>query len=606
MVEMNIFMPVSFLEKSEAGYLFELCGLPFGGPHNGKDLHRQYFENDTDFQMSIGDQIPAVHFHGRDEKGQRTAKPEFYGKATLSRFDRAGGWFTVLVDKSKKYAEDFVQAAKDNTLRASTSPAGTLARFDHRGKATLWVPGEISLIVQKGGATAVNDYAIGLQILKAMYNENDIPWSEALEKARQDEITTTEKEKGIMNLTEADITALVDKKVAELSAAPADPATIPEDKPSADQPGLSDDVVSQINTTIEKAVVEQLRKLNPNKKAPAYNTINGGLNRQFWGEKAFDDPIPAFNHWLRTNQPNDDLADYAYGGEKAAWQEGTDSEGGYTVLDTVEPRIMEYRDERSIARIMGAEVIPVSGKLHDVPLENTRLTDWAITAEEGAWDQNEGDLGVAAITTYKWTKLQLTSDELLEDSEVDLLAFYTRRWGRSWGVTENLYFLTGTGSGQPQGALVGGTKAQDAASATALTTAEILANYFALDQPYRDPSAAWTMLGSTNAAIRALSGDPFTFIPTPQGALNFTGPDELMEMRSFESIKMPSMADANKALLFANWAAGYIITERRGIRIRRNEELHMNTGQVGHYVDVREGGAVGIAEAMQYTQMLDV
>lgn len=603
--------PIKNRLKNSTHFVFDVLGLPFFGPIGGKDANKEFFTPKTDFGMEIGDSIPCVYYHGRTKNARFALKPEFYGRATLTHFDDRGGWFRVLVDKSKSMANDLFKSAKNNNLRASTGLAGKLGRFKRSGEITLWVPGELSLIDQnfRAGRAAANDHAVALNVLKEMYNENNILWPEALEEARlKDNNNKKLNRSSKMELENLDdfnideITKEVAKKMnREKSANPTeiakaviaqmavDEETEVENKKVADEAEEAEE--KRINEMTERVVTNTLKELIPFINSPSFNKIK---DVKGWGN---EEPVTAFNEWLRTNEESDDLVEYARGGEKAVWNETTDSEGGYTMLDTVESKVKEKRDEVSIARMMGAEILPVSGRTHDIPAEDTKLTDWVKTAEQGAWDEDEGDLGVATIPTFKYTKLQKSTDEFIADTEIDFLSFYASRWGRSLGVTENKLFLTGVGTTEPEGALVGGTEFDVLASASTITTAEILALNYGLAQQYRT-DAVWTARGSTNAIIRAIQGDAFLFAETPAGS-DRPGSEDLKNKRFFESIKMPAFAVDAKVLLLASWPF-YTITERSGMRVRRNDQLFMLNGIVAHFVDVRFGGKVTQAEAFQY------
>ena len=138
----------AIIEHGMVGNDIELriLGLPFGGHSQGKDRHRQFFDMKTDFQMEPGDQIPATYFHGQALKKGNDPMPEFYGKATLTHFDRRGGWFEMTVPEGAKHHQRISNALEENRLRASTGVAGILARFEQNGHATLWVPGELSIV----------------------------------------------------------------------------------------------------------------------------------------------------------------------------------------------------------------------------------------------------------------------------------------------------------------------------------------------------------------------------------------------------------------------------------------------------------------------------
>lgn len=298
-----------------------------------------------------------------------------------------------------------------------------------------------------------------------------------------------------------------------------------------------------------------------------------------------NEPMDAFAHYLRTGDNS----------VRAALQEDTDGEGGYLVPDDFYGTIIEKRDEASIARGAGATIIQTDLKVVNVPTENAKLANFAIVAEEGAANQNEPTFGQVPITVYKFNKLIKVSDELIADEKANLFPYLSKAFGRAMALTENNYFLVGTGSGQPQGAVVGSTLGVTAAGAAAITATEIMQLYYKLKE-YRD-NGVWTMQGDTEAALRSIQGNPFVFGQTPSA----TGldVDTLQGKRVYNSASMPAMTTGLKSVLFGNWEY-YAIVERAGMAVRRLSELYAANGQVGLLATFRVGGAVLQAEAFQH------
>ena len=342
---------------------------------------------------------------------------------------------------------------------------------------------------------------------------------------------------------------------------------------------------------IAEVSVGVLRNLFPDGNIPVMNGMKS------LGYTTDDGPMDAFNHWMKTGQESDDLVEYRAGGTKAAWKSGDDTLGGHTVPTGLLNRIVEKRDEVSIARIMGAETIPVTTDNLTIPVEDTKLTDFVITAEEVAWDEDEGNLSALAMTIYNYTKLQKVSKQLLADTGADLNKFFGSRWGRAAGLTENTYFIIGTGTGQPLGAMTGATVGQTLASASTITGAEINEAYYDLPQPYR-AGAVFLTRDSTEQIIRGLTGNPFLYVNTPQGGTGKEGMDELLGQRMFSSQAVVAFAVNALVMLHGHWSY-YAIGERQGMIVSRNDKLYEATGQVGFFVSFRNGGGVTIAEAFQ-------
>ena len=97
------------------------------------------------------------------------------------------------------------------------------------------------------------------------------------------------------------------------------------------------------------------------------------------------------------------------------------------------------------------------------------------------------------------------SIELLDDSAFDLEEYIAREFAYAFGAAEEQAFCVGTGTGQPTGLFTadGGTVGVTAASATAVTTDEVISLIYALKAPYRK-NAKFLMNDATVSALRKL------------------------------------------------------------------------------------------------------
>jgi HK97 family phage major capsid protein len=302
-----------------------------------------------------------------------------------------------------------------------------------------------------------------------------------------------------------------------------------------------------------------------------------------------DDPMQALKAYIRKND---------HAAARAALQEDTDSEGGYLVPADFHDRIVEKRNKMSIARAMGAQVITTSLKVVNVPVENTEATDFVRTAEEAAADENEPTFNSVDITAHRYTKLVKVSDELISDQAANLEDYLANVFARKEATTENQIFLTGTGTGEPQGALTASTLGVTAAGATAITAAEVKALYYSLPSQYRQEvdNVAWAMNDTVEGVIRSLQGSNFLFSETPGGSQRM---GDLLTRRVFNADTMPAMTAGLKPLLIGNWWY-YMIVERQALSIRRLSELYAVNGQIGLLATFRRGGAVTQAAAFRH------
>ncbi|MBJ9599709.1 phage major capsid protein [Citrobacter werkmanii] len=166
-----------------------------------------------------------------------------------------------------------------------------------------------------------------------------------------------------------------------------------------------------------------------------------------------------------------------------------DEKGGYTVPDTFLAKVVEqmkaYGGIASVAQILTTS--------------DGRTMEWATadgTAEVGVLlgeneeaGEEDTDFGMDSLGALKMTsKIIRVSNELLQDSAIDMEAYLARRIAERIGRGEAKYLIQGTGAGtpkQPKGLSASVTQTTQTASATALKWQEILALKHSIDPAYR-------------------------------------------------------------------------------------------------------------------------
>jgi HK97 family phage major capsid protein len=218
-------------------------------------------------------------------------------------------------------------------------------------------------------------------------------------------------------------------------------------------------------------------------------------------------------------------------------------------------QIAERKNEVMLAEKLGCERIPGKGTTVNYPYDNADPEVFEATSEQaddGSTNNYKRDavvLGNKAFTLAKKTKkLQLT-EEILEDEDANLLAFISKRIGRSIANTHNALLLTEVAAN--------GTVLKTFTSATAIAAGEpdnmvfndTLGHY--LDDT---TMAAWVMRHTTFGAIAGITGDARLYAETPAGSFNRT----LLGYPVFHSNNAAATAASAKDVYFGAWSyVGY-------------------------------------------------
>jgi len=255
-------------------------------------------------------------------------------------------------------------------------------------------------------------------------------------------------------------------------------------------------------------------------------------------------------------------------GVSATLYEGSGANGGFTATVPTDPNIiplaMPDLGVRSLAR-----AIPTANDIK-LPSQSTFGTA-GIKAESGASTNTftESDPTLSQITLSAWMMglTHTVSWELLQDVGM-FQEFGVRDLLNAVAIAEDGYFVTGTGTAQPQG-LIGNTGTGTAAPYLYESTGAYLLNATddilgTLKGSYF-PNAAWLMSRATAVAIRKAQRQANLF------AASWTrenGRDMLHGFPVSYSAAMPAIPTATSAgvvpILFGSFQDGYVIGDRGG------------------------------------------
>ena len=136
----------------------EVLGAPYGGHIDGKDADGEWFSDNTDFMLDLGERRPALYLHGRTPRGTAALQPDVIGKATASRRDHEGLWFDVALGDGQ-LADRVWEAAQVGKARASSGAVNYLVRRKEDGEILTWPLAELSVFDTGQGRQPANQLA---------------------------------------------------------------------------------------------------------------------------------------------------------------------------------------------------------------------------------------------------------------------------------------------------------------------------------------------------------------------------------------------------------------------------------------------------------------
>jgi HK97 family phage major capsid protein len=230
--------------------------------------------------------------------------------------------------------------------------------------------------------------------------------------------------------------------------------------------------------TLEKAPALQAPAIISSAKHLGYDLRKQGkvLREKMVGKAGFE----ALNSEENIDKLSKFFIDVIRG--KASMQVGTDSEGGYTVPIEYQSDLIQLARDQFFA-LRECDVLNMSHSQLYVPKEAT-LASVAWTNEETAATQGEPTFGQLALTAKKLDGLAIVSNELLQDSVVDIVSLLAEQF--SYAINQELdkQALQGTGvpcSGLMKGVVTSNSVTMATGSAHfSMITADHISNVIAL------------------------------------------------------------------------------------------------------------------------------
>jgi HK97 family phage major capsid protein len=328
---------------------------------------------------------------------------------------------------------------------------------------------------------------------------------------------------------------------------------------------------------------------------PVYKNVYANTG---FGRNQLSPEMKGFLHFMRTGEK-------LQGFNTKAMSEGVNSAGGFLVPEEFENEIIRKLANDVAIRRAGARVFTMNSNRLEVPVETARNNGGWI-AEGIAYTEQDAAVGQVALTPYKYTRLVKVTEELLEDSAVDLANYLRDVFAEDFAEAEDKAFLEGSGTNQPTGILTDASITENDPTNVAfgdlLATVgadDIITHFYSLKAPYRR-NAVWIMNSTSATLLRKMKDGNGQYIWTesaPGGIANGE-PASLLGRPVIVSDNISDDATDGNQIVLGDFRY-YMIGQRRGITIMRSDDFSFNTGHTTFRASLRVDGKVSQAEAFK-------
>lgn len=294
--------------------------------------------------------------------------------------------------------------------------------------------------------------------------------------------------------------------------------------------------------------------------------------------------------------------------EQKAHSYGSGPDGGYLVPAELETAIATRLAALSPVRSL-ATIRQVSGAVLKKPFSvNGPGTGWI--GEDGARPQTtSAKLAELQFPTMEIYAMPAATASLLDDAAVDVEQWIAAEVETAFAEAESTAFINGDGVNKPHGFLAYDTVAEAnwtwgklgilktgvAGALPTATPSDLLIDLvYALKSGYRQ-NAHWMMNRRTQSSLRKLKDSNGNYLWQPPASLGQKA--SFMGFGLVEAEDMPNIATDNTPIAFGDFARGYLIVDRIGIRVLRDP--YSAKPYVLFYTTKRVGGGVQDFDAIK-------
>lgn len=352
---------------------------------------------------------------------------------------------------------------------------------------------------------------------------------------------------------------------------------------------------------ISKAMTEQKRALDELVLASARPSL-GGEFKAAPGVPTREKKA-AFDRYVRKGDAS--LFDAI---EMKALSAGSNPDGGYVVPLEIEQTIDRVLAKASSIRGL-ASVRQIGSNVYRKPITTVEAVSGWVAETVAPAQTATPTLSAIDFPAMELYAMPAATQTLLDDAQVNIEQWLAEEVQIIFAEQEGTAFVTGDGIAKPKGFLSYATVADDAWSwgnlgyiATgvagafpASNPADVLVDLaYAPRQAYR-ANGTWVMNRKTESAVRKFKDANGNYIWQPGAAAG--QPATLFGYPVAEAEDMPDIAAGSFAIAFGDFARGYLVVDRVGIRVLRDP--YSAKPYVLFYTTKRVGGGVQNFEAIK-------
>jgi HK97 family phage major capsid protein len=274
----------------------------------------------------------------------------------------------------------------------------------------------------------------------------------------------------------------------------------------------------------------------------------------------------------------------------------TGSQGGYTVQTEVAKEVIDAMKDFGAMRRDADSITTTNGADLSYPSSDGTSETGEIVSQNSSAANLDMSFGTVPLNTFKFgSKIITIPIELLQDTNIDVLALINKRIRQRIGRLANTKFTKGSGSGEPNGVV---TAAGVGKTGTTGQTLTVIYDDFvdlidSLDAAYLEDGACKFQFGqSIRKVIRKIKDTTGRPIWTPNYDAGIAGgfADELLGYPVSINNDMPVPGANNTSIAFGNFKQ-YMIRDAMDVTLFRFEDSAFTSkGQVGFLAWARMGG----------------
>lgn len=279
--------------------------------------------------------------------------------------------------------------------------------------------------------------------------------------------------------------------------------------------------------------------------------------------------------------------------------DGGASAGSLTVPTTFERTLYEYMEASSAVRRLATVITTSSGEQMKFPKVGTHGVGTQVIAQGTAIGGTEPVFSTMTLDAYKYGALWYVSPEFVQDTAIDVLGFLGANMGRAIGRLTDTAYVTGSGSGAPNG-VVNATGSVVTGGSLIEATFESLINLqFSIVDEYQQ-NAAWLVKDSTAGTLRKIredaGGTTGAFIWQP--SIIAGQPDLLLGKPVYLDGNVAAQGSAAKSVVYGDFST-YYIRDVNSVQVARSDDFRFDTDLISLKATLRTDGDMIDANAIK-------